>query len=213
MSAGSKKSVSRRELFALTGGALGAATLGTTAVVGAAQVAKVKGERKPSLPAGEAVVGGTQPSAPAGAWVAPAEQPAGRQFKAQALPLASADTLAAFGGLQSGSVVDRWTVEAIHEVHLGGIPVVLKDAQGNRFQVDVLARDASVRAVAETQALSFFVVNAGNGSAATAEEQGLAAMALAAVVERRGASSRPVGLLGLTDRQARFAGGDFRLLA
>ncbi len=226
MSSDSKKSVTRRELLALTGGALGAASLvargaqhfgsapAATAEAGTASrvVNSVDGAKLPSAPAGLAEVDATpRPSAPAGEWVAPPALPAGRQQRVQALPAAGPETLAAFGGLRPGSIVGRWTIAAIHEVHLGGIPVILSDARGQKFQVDVLARDASVRGIAESTALAFFVANEGNGDKSTVEDHGLAAMALAAVVTRRGAAVVPAGLLSLSARQSAFSGGDFRV--
>jgi hypothetical protein len=82
--------------------------------------------------------------------------------------------------LAVGSAIDRWTVVAVHPVNCGAVPVVLATADGRRYQVDLLARDPSGPAgVANTERLSLFVANQGDGRTATDEEQGLGAMALA----------------------------------
>lgn len=92
------------------------------------------------------------------------------------------------GDLRPGSRLGRWTVVAIHAVTLGGIPVVLEDAGGLRFQVDVLGRDRSPdapAAVADTEHLSVYLCNLREGPERTDEERGLGAMALAAHLEER----------------------------
>jgi hypothetical protein len=125
--------------------------------------------------------------------------------------LAGPEVLALFGSLQPGSTIGRWTIAAIHDVHLGGIPVVLSTASGDRFQVDVVRRDCSPGAVAgvgNTASLSVFLLNDGDGSLATREEHGLGAMALADALNHREAAGVELPrLLTLAERQARFPRG------
>ncbi|MEM9189596.1 MAG: hypothetical protein AAGF12_10505 [Myxococcota bacterium] len=76
----------------------------------------------------------------------------------------------------------RWRVEAVYDLQLGAVPVVLRGPTGARFQVDVLRRDASPgapSAIADAGPVSVFLANHGDGAKATDEEQGLGAMALA----------------------------------
>lgn len=219
MSAGSPNHVSRRHLIALVGGAAGVlATKRATAAV-TDTLPPTEGASTsptPPVPAGTPqVVGDAQPSAPSGEWVEPPAQAAGPQHRPLAVPPADAAVLGLFGGLQPGSRLARWTVEAIHAIHLGAIPVVLRTETGVRFQVDVVRRDTSAKAprgIAQAGELDFFLSNAGTGRVATAEEQGLATMALAAWVARR-APRAPNALLTLGQRQARFPRAGFGVLA
>lgn len=122
-----------------------------------------------------------------------------------------------FGDIRAGSRLDRWTVEAIHPVHLGAVPVVLRTADGARFQVDVLRRDPDPGArlgVANTASLSVFVANRGDGSTATDEEQGLGAMALGDALAGREAAGAPIpALLTHRERRARHPVGEYSVLA
>jgi len=130
---------------------------------------------------------------------------------------AGPEVLALFGSLRPGSTVGRWTVAALHDVHLGGIPVVLSTADGERFQVDVVRRDCSPGApagVGNTASLSVFVLNDGDGSKATHEEHGLGAMALAEALNRREAEGAAIPqLLTLAERQSRFPRGVYSVSA
>lgn len=99
-------------------------------------------------------------------------------------------------------------------MHLGAIPVVLATASGQRYQVDVLARDpAGPPGVANTERLSLFIVNsrASDGAAGrrtTDEEQGLGAMMLAQAL---GDATPPAGLLDHGERRRRHPRGAFAL--
>ncbi|MEM7155382.1 MAG: hypothetical protein AAF799_21210 [Myxococcota bacterium] len=103
-----------------------------------------------------------------------------------------------------GQRLDRWTVVRVHPPHLGAVPVVLSTDAGQRYQVDVLARDpGGPQGVAQTEDFSLFVMNSQSGHGpqgerATDEEQGLGAMVLAAALARQPV---PRGLL--THRQRR----------
>jgi hypothetical protein len=117
----------------------------------------------------------------------------------------------AFASLMPGQQLDRWTVVRVHPVHLGAVPVVLATEAGQRYQVDVLARDpAGPAGVANTQQLSLFVANHGDGRTATDEEQGLGAMALAEHLGAREAAGWTApSLLTLEQRAAQYPEGAF----
>ncbi len=111
-----------------------------------------------------------------------------------------------------GQQLDRWTVVAVHPLHLGAVPVVLSTADGHRYQVDVLARDPQgPEGVANTERLSLFVVNShvaedDDGLRRTDEEQGLGALVLADALV--GEVDVP-GLLTLSQRQRQHPQGAF----
>lgn len=113
--------------------------------------------------------------------------------------------------LAVGVVLGRWTVVAVHPVHMGAVPVVLSTEDGARYQVDLLARDAGGPAgVANTQRLSLFVANHGDGRTATDEEQGLGAMALAEHLRAREAAGWTApALLTLHERATQYPEGAF----
>lgn len=118
----------------------------------------------------------------------------------------------AFPSLESGKVLDRWTVVRVHPLHLGAVPVVLETESGQRYQVDVLARDpAGPDGVASTDALSLYVVDVQaerqtDGQRPTDEEQGLGAMMLAQALS---GEAPPQGLLTLAQRLAQHPRGSF----
>jgi hypothetical protein len=98
----------------------------------------------------------------------------------------------------AGASLGRWTVVAVHPIHHGAVPVVLATADGRRYQVDVLARDpAGPQGVANTEQLSLFVANHGDGRTSTDEEQGLGAMALAVVLLQERSTRHPQGAFGV----------------
>ena len=118
----------------------------------------------------------------------------------------------AFPSIVPGRTLDRWTVVRVHPLHLGAVPVVLQTESGQRYQVDVLARDpAGPAGVASTAALSLYVVDVQadrqtDGSRPTDEEQGLGAMVLAQALQTEPA---PSGLLTLAQRQQQHPRGSF----
>jgi hypothetical protein len=125
---------------------------------------------------------------------------------------ASAELRAFLGDVREGARVDRWTVVAIHGAP-GGAVVVMKTADGELFQVDVLRRDDGAPAVASSRSLGIYLHNAGRGRAASDEEHGLGAMALAAALDaREAAGARPPALLTLAERNARFPRGAFTVI-
>ena len=129
-------------------------------------------------------------------------------------PLTTRDEVAAFfGPLAAGARVDRWTLVEIHDAASGGVPVVMATAGGERFQVDVLRRDDRAPGVANTRSLALYLCNAGDGRAASDEEHGLGAMALARALDEREAAGAPVPkLLTLAERNARFPRGAFSVV-
>jgi hypothetical protein len=111
--------------------------------------------------------------------------------------------------LAVGSRFARWTVTAIHPVEDGAMSVVVRAQDGHEFSLEIVARDASplaARPPAAVGALAIHVCNAGDGWMPTAEEQGLAAMTLAQVIEANGKGEAASGLLTHAERIARFGG-------
>lgn len=100
--------------------------------------------------------------------------------------------------LAAGSRVLSWEVVAIEPLTMGAMRVQLRGESGVAFAVEVLARDASPFAAkppAETERFGLYVSNGGDGRAPTAEEQGLAAMALAQIVARNEPRASAEGFL------------------
>ena len=111
--------------------------------------------------------------------------------------------------LKVGSRFARWTVAAIHPVEHGALTVAVRTDDGNEFSLEVLARDSSPlapRPPASVGELSIYVCNSGDGWMPTAEEQGLAAMTLARILDTNGKGAPVDGLLTHADRTARFGG-------
>lgn len=161
--------------------------------------------------------------AAAGVATASAAASAGRIGGAPAagLPLEAAPRIAPdpevahfLGEVRAGARIDRWSVEAVHPVRMGAVPIVLRTASGARFQVDVLRRDDATRGVAQTETLSLFLANRGDGSTATDEEQGLGAMALAEAIARSEArGARMPALLTMRERRAQHPLGGYSVLS
>jgi len=114
-----------------------------------------------------------------------------------------AQVAAAYGCLQPGQKIDRWTVVEVLDPRRGDIPLVLATASGERFRVDVFRRDDAAPGVANTAALSLYLCNQGQGRQATREEHGLGVMALARALEDGSATPR-LPLLTLRARNRRF---------
>ncbi len=110
--------------------------------------------------------------------------------------------------LTVGSRFARWTVAAIHPVEDGAMSLTIRAQDGHEFSLEVLARDASplaARPPAAVGALAIHVCNAGDGWLPTAEEQGLAAMTLAQVIDANGKGEVVAGLLTHSERIALFS--------
>ena len=87
--------------------------------------------------------------------------------------------------LAPGSSLGDWNVDQLVALKHGAASVVLSDASGHRFQLDVCKRDqtdGARRAPGQTEHFEVFLANHGDGSTVTYEDHGLAAMALADVI-------------------------------
>jgi hypothetical protein len=106
--------------------------------------------------------------------------------------------------LTPGARFGRWTIDAVHAVERGALRVDVRQQSDSRvFALEILHHDAEAsRPPAHVGELAIYVCNGGNGWASTEEEQGLAAMTLAKLLEKHGATTRIDGLL---TQAARFA--------
>ena len=107
--------------------------------------------------------------------------------------------------LAVGSHLGRWRVENMGRFHAGAVSVQLSNASGQRYFVDICARDYGMGAPippARTDLCDLFVANEGSGHDPTIEDQGLAAMALAGVLRSNEHSADLRGLLTLRNRLA-----------
>ena len=104
--------------------------------------------------------------------------------------------------LKSGTRFGRWAVETVHPVERGALQVDVLDQSGNKFALEIMARGNSspARPPAEVGALAIHVCNGGDGWSSTVEEQGLAAMGLAQLLELNGQTGAIEGLLTHSDR-------------
>ena len=104
--------------------------------------------------------------------------------------------------LHAGARFGRWTVASVHPIERGALRVDVRDAGGNAFALEILARDPAPlsRPPAEVGQLAVYVCNGGDGWLPTVEEQGLAAMTLAALLEKHGQTGAIAGLLTHQDR-------------
>jgi len=135
------------------------------------------------------------------------------------VPAAGAEVRAFFGSLAEGTGLSssgpaaadqaRWTIVSIHELRHGAIPVVLADARGRRFQVDVLKRDAADSAVAVAGGVALYLSNRGDGATGTLEEHGLGVMALATALRMQDRAPTPKGLTTFATRRTRHPLGAF----
>lgn len=115
------------------------------------------------------------------------------------------------GPLGVGARLVGSTVIAVHGIFHGALPLLLRDAQGRRFQLDVMRRDESRPGVARTAQVDVYVANRGTGTVRTEEAHGLAALALARYLrarERAGVRPPP-GLVRLSGREAHGPHGVF----
>ena len=133
-----------------------------------------------------------------------------RVIPSHPLPVADDGVCALFGGLRGGTRLGPYVVEAVHGLLLGAIPVVLRGADQERFQLDVLRR-GTTSGVGNSAGLSVFLVNKGNGSQRSVNDHGLAAVALAALLAKREAAGAeaPAALLTLEQRAAQHPRGIF----
>jgi hypothetical protein len=108
--------------------------------------------------------------------------------------------------LAAGAKLGSWQVVEISELADGAISVILQDAAGRHFQLDVCARDrnhAGPRGPGETERFDVYLANSGDGQLRTHENHGLAAMAIADVVRGNEANLDAAGFLTLRERERR----------
>lgn len=108
--------------------------------------------------------------------------------------------------LGPGDRIGGFAISEIRPLTEGAVTVAVASAEGRGFHLEVMARDASPlapRAPGETDRFAIYVRNGGDGSAPTDEEQGLLAMALAAVVKRNEANVSAEGFLTHEQRFSR----------
>ena len=141
-----------------------------------------------------------------------AKQPqAGLPRGANRARLAGQEVRAYFGRLTPGTRVGDATIAAVHDVHFGAIPVVLRLAGGRTVQVDVVRRGAGP-SIASSSLASLQLVNRADGVSATDESAGLATMALArALAEREAQGAQLPALMTHAERSSRFPRGRFHV--
>jgi hypothetical protein len=107
--------------------------------------------------------------------------------------------------LAPGSRLGRWRIERVLPLTDGATSVVLSDAAGAMFQLDICRRDpepVSPRGPGVCERFEIFLANGGNGSTGTHEDHGLAAMALSEVVRGNESSVSTEHFLTLKERVA-----------
>jgi hypothetical protein len=105
--------------------------------------------------------------------------------------------------LGAGQRFGRWVIAAVHPLEDGALVLDVKGTDDRAFSLEILARDPSPlapRPPASTEALAIYVKNRGDGWSPTEEEEGLAAMTLAHVLEASGHGGAVAGLLTHTQR-------------
>ncbi|MFT5352857.1 MAG: hypothetical protein ACI9KE_000054 [Polyangiales bacterium] len=120
---------------------------------------------------------------------------------------AAEDVHAFFRGLV-GTELGAATVESA-ELHLGAVAVLMRDADGQRFQVDVLRTDATQEGVRDSAGLSFFLANRGNGHAPSHESHGVSLIELATWCSTRASGAPAPELLTWTERASAHPRGAF----
>jgi hypothetical protein len=104
-----------------------------------------------------------------------------------------------------GARLGPWKIEQVLPLSHGAAGLVLSDADGVRFQVDVCARDFSAgapRPPASSECFDLFLANGGKGATASLEHHGLAAMAIADVIRHNEQRLSHEGFATLTERLA-----------
>ena len=231
MSSGSsgKKGLTRRSLLSIAGGAAGLLTAKKIVGRGGPAVATPAAPAAPA-PVAEVAAALSSPApvqtpvdaksatlaqssistAPARVELKPVTLPVDDNNVAYDLPEAGQAVLDLLRPLRPGSRLYGWTVVSIHDVHMGAIPVILQDAFGRKFQVDICRKDElGPRAVADTERFSLFLANSGNGRTPSDESHGLGAIALATVLSRREQRGLPSGVMTLRERSRRFPNGSY----
>ena len=110
--------------------------------------------------------------------------------------------------LEAGSRFAKWTVAQVDPMVGGAVSVKIRSDEHHTFTLEIMARDTSALAQkppAQTEKFAVFVVNGGDGWSPTREEQGLAAMTLAKIVEKNEHAVELAGLLTHAERIHRHA--------
>ena len=107
--------------------------------------------------------------------------------------------------LAPGMAFGRWQVVAVNPVRNGSLRIdaasidaVNAERADDHFALEIMARDtsgASPTPPAEAGDIAIYLRNGGDGSLATIEDHGLAAMALVQHLDAQGAATRITGLL------------------
>jgi hypothetical protein len=121
--------------------------------------------------------------------------------KTSASPKAAPDFLADL----TGKMLGAYAVRSVGPIDRGGVPVILANANGEAFRVDVLrAEPLSAAGIGVVSTVSVYLRNGGDGRTLTDEERGLGAMALAEELARRSRNGEkpPAALLTMSERAA-----------
>ncbi|HEY8040976.1 MAG TPA: twin-arginine translocation signal domain-containing protein [Polyangiaceae bacterium] len=109
-------------------------------------------------------------------------------------------------GVLPGATFASCRVLTVDRSDDGAVRVRLADAGGAPFELQLFAHDAKTPGVARAGSLAVYVTNQGGGTAATREEHGLAAIALARHLEsRERAGARLPKVRALSARPGRAA--------
>jgi hypothetical protein len=116
-------------------------------------------------------------------------------------PAQAQEFLAGLGGKKLGA----YAVQSIGAIDRGGIPVIMTNASGESFRVDVLRADPfGSPGIGIASTVSVYLRNGGDGRTVTDEDRGLGAMALAKELARRSRKGEkpPAALLTMSERAA-----------
>jgi hypothetical protein len=94
------------------------------------------------------------------------------------------------------------TVDGVTKTHDGAIAVRMLDSDARVFHLELMAHDDGAPGVARAGELGVYVYNHGNGSKATNEEQGVAAMELARHLRERQAAGASMPRLASVGRRS-----------
>jgi hypothetical protein len=105
--------------------------------------------------------------------------------------------------LEAGTKFGTCTLASIAPECDGAIQITLTDSAGAAFVVEAMRHDAAAPGVARAGSLAVYLRNGGDGSTASHEEHGLAAMAVASEIARRQAAGARVQALATVRERAR----------
>lgn len=105
--------------------------------------------------------------------------------------------------LAPGSTYGTCTLVEVGAACEGAIPIRLSDNAGRAFEVEVMRFDPAAPGIARAGSMAVYLRNGGNGSKASEEEHGLAAMAIAAEIARREAAGARAPVLASVRERSR----------